>query len=272
MEEQVGTTERKELARRVAGVNAAAEQADTVSRRSDAASWAKPVRMLAAHDVPAGAVDLNVSGRRLQSAIGGFGRLWQKTFTVRLEGADVTPQEVIRIWKQRFGDFWPSKRKMYLPERGIAPGEVGIIDDAATLPVAPAVKTGILVIYADEESFSFMQPEGHPFAGPVTFSAHSEDGVIVAQVHELTRASDPFWEIMLMLPVIGDRMQNMIWRDTLRLLATRFGVAEPDVRSRILVVDDRRQWRNWKNIWNNAGIHSAIWWTAAPVRVFRRKR
>jgi hypothetical protein len=255
MEEQTGTVERK-----------------TDAPRSDAGYWAKPVRTLATHDVPAGAVDLNVSGRRLNSAVGGFGRLWQKTFSVRLEGASVAPQEVIRVWKECFGDFWPSKRKMYLPAGGIAPGEVGIIDDAATIPVAPALKTGILVIYADDESFSFMSPEGHPFAGPLTFSAHEEDGVTVAQVHELTRASDPFWELMLMVPIIGDRMQNGIWRDTLCRLATRFGVSDPDVRSRVVVVDDRRQWANWKNIWNNAGIRSAIWWTAAPVRVFRRRR
>lgn len=246
------------------------EPTATTEKRSDAANWAKPVGRLDAHG-RAGTVDLNVSGRRVTSAAGGFGRLWQKTFTVRLEGADATPQDVIRVWKQNFGDFWPSKRKMSLPAGGIAPGGVGIIDDAATIPIAPALKTGILVIYADDESFSFMQPEGHPFAGPLTFSAFSEDGVTVAQVHELTRASDPFWEVMLMLPIVGDRMQNAIWRNTLCSLAKRFGVADPDVRSRIVVVDDRRQWSNWKNIWNNAGIRSTLWSFGAPLRAFKRK-
>jgi len=247
------------------------EQPVTATKRSDEAYWAKPVRRLDAAG-RVGTVDLNVSGRRLNSAMGGFGRLWQKTFTVRLDGADVTPRDVILTWKQHFGDFWPSKRKMYLPAGGVAPGGVGIIDDAATIPVAPSLKTGIMVIYADDESFSFMSPEGHPFAGPLTFSAYAEDGVTIAQVHELTRASDPFWELMLMLPVLGERMQNEIWRSTLSRLALHFGVAAPDVRARIVIVDDRRQWSNWTNIWNNAGIRSTIWSFGAPLRMVRRKR
>ena len=61
-------------------------------RRSDEANWAKPVRTLQTKDVPAGAIDLNVTGRRVSGATTGFGKLWQKSFWVRLEGAAVTPQ------------------------------------------------------------------------------------------------------------------------------------------------------------------------------------
>src|SRR5207237_2198703 len=61
--------------------------------RSDAGNWAKPVRTLTTKDVPAGATDLNVTGRRLYGVSTGFGRLWQKSFSVRLEGAAVTPPE-----------------------------------------------------------------------------------------------------------------------------------------------------------------------------------
>lgn len=76
---------------------------------------------------------------------------------------------------------------------------------------------------------------------------------------------------MLRLPVIGDRMQNGIWRNTLAKLARHFGVTSPEVRSRSLVVDDRRQWSNWTNVWNNAGIRSAVWSLGAPLRLFKRK-
>src|SRR5687768_17414656 len=117
------------------------EEQTMTTKRSDEANWAKPVGRLATRARP-GSVDLNVSGRKLNSAVGGFGRLYQKTFTVRLEGASVTPEDLIRTWKAGFGDFWPTNRKMYLPTGGIAPGEVGIIDDAATIPVGPALKTG----------------------------------------------------------------------------------------------------------------------------------
>jgi len=239
-------------------------------QRSDAANWAKPVRTLSTRDVPAGAIDANVTGRRLQGAASGFGRLSQKTFWVRLDDVDLTPQQLIQEWKTRFGEFWPKGNRMFLPAGGVKPGEVGLIN-ATAMPGAPAMATGVLVIYADEESFSFMSPEGHPFAGPITFSAFEEDGRTVAQVHELTRASDPLYEIAMMTPVLGDRMQNAIWRNTLANLARHFGVVAPDVRSRIVIVDQGRQWSNWTNIWNNAAIRSGLYAFAAPLRVFSRR-
>jgi hypothetical protein len=156
---------------------------------------------------------------------------------------------------------------MFLPAGGIKPGEVGLIN-ASAVPGAPAMATGVLVIYADDESFSFMSPEGHPFAGPITFSAFEEHGATVAQVHELTRASDPLYEIAMMMPVVGDRMQNAIWRSTLANLARQFGVETPQVESRIVVVDPGRQWSNWANLWNNAAIRTAL---TAPLRMARRK-
>ena len=233
-------------------------------QRRDDGYWAKPVGRLD----PKESGSSNVRGRRLNAAAGGFGWLYQKTFQVRLTGAEVTPREVMTTWKEHFGDFWAKGRRMFLPATGIAPGEIGIISDRATMPLAPALQTGVLVIYADDESFSFMSPEGHPFAGPLTFSAYrDEDGVTVVQVQELTRASDPFWEMMTHVPVLGDRMQNEIWRSTLRNLAMHFGVAAP-VESRITVVDRSWQWRYARNIWQNAGIRSAL---TAPLRFVRRR-
>lgn len=230
----------------------------------DDGNWAKPVTRLEAADRD-GAINANVRGRRLNAANGGFGRLHQKTFSVTI-GTDVTPQAVITTWKTRFGDFWPKGQKMFLPATGIAPGEVGLIN--ASMPGAPTMATGVLVIYADDVSFSFMSPEGHPFAGPLTFSAHTdEDGLTVAQIQELTRASDPFWELAMMIPVMGERMQNDIWRSTLANLARHLGAADPTVRSKIIVVDSKRQWRNAKNIWQNAAIRSGL---TAPARMFRR--
>ncbi len=229
----------------------------------DDSNWAKSVRTLKASDRD-GAINANVAGRRLNAANGGFGRLFQKTFSVQI-GSNVTPQAVITTWKTRFGEFWPKGQKMFLPATGIAPGEVGLIN--ASIPGTPTMATGVLVIYADDVSFSFMSPEGHPFAGPLTFSAHTdESGSTVAQVQELTRASDPFWELAMMVPVLGERMQNDIWRSTLRNLALNFG-ASAAVEWKITVVDSRRQWRNAKNIWHNAAIRSGL---SAPLRLVRR--
>jgi hypothetical protein len=230
----------------------------------DDSNWAKPTKTLDPANVD-GAVNANVRGRRLNAANGGFGRLFQKTFAVQL-GSNVTPQAVIATWKTRFGEFWPKGQRMFLPATGIAPGEVGIINSA--MRGVPTMATGVLVIYADDVSFSFMSPEGHPFAGPLTFSAYAdESGVTTAQVQELTRASDPFWELAMMVPVLGDRMQNDIWRSTLRNLARHFGVHDPTVQAKIACVDSHRQWRNAKNIWHNAAIRSGL---GAPLRLVRR--
>ena len=125
--------------------------------------------------------------------------------------------------------------------------------------------TGILVIYADDESFSFMSPEGHPFAGTLTFSAADEDGATVVKVDELTRASDPIYELAMMTPFLGDRMQTDMWRKTLRNVAKHWGV-EAQVEQRIVCVDSRRQWSQAKNVFYNAGIRTALYSIARPFR------
>jgi hypothetical protein len=73
----------------------------------DAAFWARRIERLEVPEVPEGAVNLNVSARREVGALQGFGQLWQKTYRVELSGAEVTPAEVVRIWKERFPEFQP---------------------------------------------------------------------------------------------------------------------------------------------------------------------
>ncbi len=59
-----------------------------------------------------------------------------------------------------------------------------------------------------------------------------------------------------MMP-IGQRMQNDIWRGTLRNVARHFGV-DAEVEERIVCVDRYRQWSQAKNIWQNAAIRSTF--------------
>jgi hypothetical protein len=64
----------------------------------------------------------------------------------------------------------------------VAPGEVVLIN--ASLQGLPLV-TGVMVLYADEEAFTLMTPQGHPESGWVAFSAFSDEAAqrtIVAQV------------------------------------------------------------------------------------------
>jgi hypothetical protein len=229
----------------------------------DAANWAGPVDRLSATGV-AGARDDAVSGKRVTGPLQGFGQLWQKTFRVPLEGVDVTPQAVIAIWKDRFPTFWPKSQRFYAPLSGIAPGEVALME-ISPVPGAPVTfSTGIMVLYADDESFTFTTPEGHMLSAWITFSAERRGDVTIIQAQALERPSDPLDEVAYMLG--GNRMNNNFWRQTLENLARHVGVAEPVVDMEIVCIDRKRQWRHVRNLRNSASIRSARRTLTAPLR------
>ena len=86
-----------------------------------AENWAKPVGKLHVTDVPPGAKNL-VEGKELLGPIQGFGKMWQKTYRVHLDGATVEPTDLIREWKANFPQFWPKGGQFYAPLTGINPG------------------------------------------------------------------------------------------------------------------------------------------------------
>jgi hypothetical protein len=236
----------------------------------DAAFWAKRVERLEVVDIPEGAANVNVHGRREVGALQGFGKLWQKTYRVRLTGADVTPKEVVRVWKEHFPDFQPPNSRFYPSMAGVAPGEVLFI--SASVGGMP-VYTGVRVIYADDESFTVMTPEGHPESGWNTFSAYEdEDGTTMAQIQSLARANDPIYEIGFR--IVGSTTQERIWTHVLKSLAAHFSVNEP-VTLEKACVDPKVQWTYVKNIWQNAGARSMLYTMGAAgrwIRGLRRRR
>jgi len=245
--------------------------AKQVSAR-DAAHWAKSVSRLNVSEVPEGATGINVSGKRLASPIQGFGKMWQKTYQVRVPSSRISANELISTWKQRFPEFWPEGNHFYGPLTGIAPGEVALID--ATLPGRLKLSTGVMVLYADDESFTLMTPQGHMFAGWITFSATEQAEHTVAQAQVLMRASDPIFELGLMMG--GHRQEDMFWDETLRNVAAHFDTADAEVETAVVCVDKKRQWKRWTNIWHSAAIRSTIYMLNAPFRcmagMFRRPR
>ena len=79
----------------------------------DAANWAKPVDGLRVGDISPEATNLNVEGKQLSGPLAGFGQMWQKTYRIRLSGADVTPEQVIKLWKENFATFWPKGNRFF---------------------------------------------------------------------------------------------------------------------------------------------------------------
>jgi hypothetical protein len=237
-------------------------------QKSRDAAWAAPVSRLTVSAMPSGAINLNVDGRQLTGPLKGFGQLWQKTYRVRLSGAQVSPSEVIKVWKEHFPEFWPKGNRFYGSLSGIAPGEVAVLNLAGPGGITgpkgmPLISTGVMVIYADEESFSFMTPDGHMFAGMITFSAEEDDGTLV-QIQVLIRASDPIYEIGCRLGIVH-RSEDAFWRQTLENLAAHFDV-DGYVQESVTLVDPKVQWSEAKNIWHNAAIRTGIYYLGSPIR------
>ena len=210
---------------------------------------------------PPDAVAANVEGRELAEPVDGFGRLWRKTYRVRLAGANVTPEQVIAAWREHFAEFWPPGNRFYAPVAGLKPGEVALVN--LELPGGAALSTGVAMTHADPRSFVVTTPQGHMFAGRITFSAIEEAGVTTAQAVTVMRASDPFYEFGMEL--VGHRRENAFWIKTLEALAAHFGVRAP-IETRVECLDFHRRWSNAGNIWWNAAIRTAIHRVVAPLR------
>ena len=230
-------------------------------KRTDHGPGNRPDDAETSSPLPRDTLDINVEGRELTSPDKGFGQLWRKRHRVRLVGADVTPEEVIRVWRERFGEFWPSGNRFYRPLTGLEPGEVALID--LEMPSGSRLSTGIIVVDVKPTSFTFVTPQGHTFAGYVTFSSYDEAGTTIAQVEILMRASDPFFE--LGLPVGGHKREDQFWEGTLSKLAAHFGVDEqPEML--MLRLDSHRKWRNAINIIHNSYLHTTFYMVTRPLR------
>ena len=235
----------------------------------DAAYWAKNISRLTVREAPAEAINLNVTGRRVTSPIQGFGKMWQKIYRARLPGTGVSPEKIIEGWKENFPAFWPEGNRFYGPLTGIAPGETALLN--LSMPGGVKLSTGVLVLYADDDSFTFMTPEGHMFSGWITFSAFEEGGDPVAEARILMRASDPLMELGLAMG--GHRKEDEFWQATLRSVAAHFGAPYAEVTKEIVCVDRRRQWSRAKNVWQSSAIRSGMYAPVALVsRPFRQRR
>ena len=215
----------------------------------------------------------NVAGRRLTGPVQGFGKMWQKTYRMEV-GTDVTPQQAIATWREHFAEFWPKGNRFDGPLTGINPGDVALLDVAVGGRMT--LSTGVFVLYADEESFTLMTPQGHMFAGWITFSAERGRGdqngngapaaqlPTVVQAQVLMRANDPLYEIALSLG--GHRKEDQFWARTMTALGRYLGAPPAAVVTRRVCVDPRRQWGNIGAVWHNSMVRSALQAVAAMLR------
>lgn len=233
---------------------------------SNEGGWATSVDRLHVSGLPSEAINLNVEGRRLVGALQGFGPLWQKTYWTRLSGTSTKPAEVVSEWKRDFPAFWPEGSSLYRALARLEPGDVGVINASQG---GMRLSTGVMVMYADEESFAFALPQGHILAGWITFSARDDGGTTVAQVQPYFRTSDPLYDVIFRF--YFNRKEDQIWHHTLRALAARFGV-DAIVQQSATCIDPKRQWGNAGNLRYNAGVRTALNQVMSPVRRVARTR
>ena len=236
----------------------------------NAASWAKKVERLEV-DQRDGVRGTNVAGRRLTGPVQGFGKMWQKSYRMKV-GSQIQPEDAIATWKAHFPEFWPKGNRFAGALTGINPGDVALLD----LAIGGGVKlsTGVFVLYADAESFTLMTPQGHMFAGWITFSAEREGDDTIVQAQVLMRANDPIYELGMTFG--GHKKEDKFWAATMVALGNRLGVPDPAVETTSTCVDSKRQWRHARNIWHNSAVRSVLQTIAAPftglARTLRRDK
>lgn len=229
----------------------------------DAPHWTR-VSTLHISQVPTGALNLNVDGRQVVGPLQGFGWLWQRTYTLTLPETNLTPVEIMHIWKTHFPSFLPSKQRFYPAMDGLEPGQIILINGSSGLPVS----TGVMVLYADDETFTLMTPQGHPESGWNTFSVGYEYGRVVCQIQSLARANDPLYELGFRL--LGSSIQERLWIHVLQTLA-RHLQTRVLIHTSKLCLDPHVQWSQAKNIWYNAAIRTAFYRLGIlPSRIIKR--
>jgi hypothetical protein len=255
-----------EAAASAAEIELSVREAEAHPLPRNASSWAPKVERLAVGQRD-GVRGTNVAGRRLTGPVQGFGKMWQKTYRMDIGGA-MPPEAAISVWRSHFPEFWPTGNKFAGALTGINPGDVALLD----LAIGGGVKlsTGVFVLYADAESFTLMTPQGHMFAGWITFSAERPADSTIVQAQVLMRANDPIYEVAMMMG--GHRKEDQFWIATLTALGRRLGVAEPAVAAQTSCVDSGRQWRHAGNIWHNSMIRSVLQTVTAPFAAAGRLR
>jgi len=213
---------------------------------------------------PPDAINLNVTGKQLAGPERGFGQLWRKAYRVRLAGADVTPRDVIARWKDNFPNYWPEGSDFYGSRPRIEAGEVALINIEG--PAHAPIATGIAVVQADDDSFAFVTPQGHVFAGLLTFSADRAGDDTVAQIAAVLRAGDPLFELGARLGIVH-RQEDIFWQKTLARLAADFGVYGQRVEMTSELLDKRVRWSAATNVWHNSAIRTTLY---LPIHVLRR--
>ena len=225
--------------------------------------WSSSVERLSIRDIPSEAMNINVDGRQTTSPVTGFGCLWDKRYRLRIHDSKLDPPQIISLWKSEFPRFWPAGNRFFPSGKApIVPGTAAVLNLA--LPGGLVLATGLVVIYVDETSFSFITIQGHILSGWITFSSFQHDDATYIQVNPIFRASDPLMELGMRLGAA--KQEDRFWHATLSNLARRLGV-QGELSQQDFLIDPRVRWDAFKNIRYSAAIRSSFY---MPVYMLKK--
>jgi len=226
------------------------QKMDAKAGRQSDAGWAPLVEKLHVTERPEGAFARNMDGRRLLGQLKGFGPMWEKLYWLNITKPGIKKDDVLQAMAAHFVEFQPKENFFYPTSQGIAPGQMIFIDSHTPGGI---VSTGVMVLYMDDRSFSFITPQGHPEAGWITFSVDEKPDSVYVQIQGLVRASDPFFEVAF--TIAGSKFQETIWKHVLGSLAEYLGVENNVQMTKYRPAVDL-QWGRWGNIWYNSQLRS----------------
>jgi anti-anti-sigma factor len=226
------------------------ENMDFKAGKQSDAGWAPKMFRLKVTEKPEGAFAKNMDGRRVIGQPQGFGPMWEKTYWINIKKPGIKKEDVMLAMQEHFLEFQPSENAFYPTSKGLSPGEMIFIDSRTPGGI---VSTGVMVLYMDDRSFTFITPQGHPEAGWITFSVDEREDSVYVQIQGLVRSSDPFFEVAF--SIAGSKFQETIWKHVLSSLAKYLGVEENVQMKKYRPASDL-QWSKAGNIWYNAQIRS----------------
>jgi len=239
------------------------EKTDSKEGKQSDAGWAPLVHKLRVSEKPEGAFAKNMDGRRLIGQLQGFGPMWEKTYWLNIKNPGIKKEDVMLAMQEHFLEFQPPENSFYPTSKGVAPGEIIFIDSKTPGGI---VSTGVMVLYMDDRSFTFITPQGHPEAGWITFSVDELNDLLYIQIQGLVRAQDPFFEVAF--TIAGSKFQESIWKHVLSSLAKYLDV-EDNVQMKKYRPATNLQWNKSGNIWYNAQIRSL---PLNLTNLFKRRR
>jgi anti-anti-sigma factor len=239
------------------------EKMDCKAGEQSDAGWAPKMIRMHVTEKPEGALAKNMNGRRVIGQLQGFGPMWEKTYWLNIEKPGIKKEDIMLAMQEHFLEFQVPENAFYPTGKGIAPGEMIFIDSRTPGGI---VSTGVMVLYMDDRSFTFITPQGHPEAGWITFSVDEREDSVYVQIQGLVRSSDPFFEVAF--SIAGSKFQETIWKHVLSSLAKYLGVEENVEMKKCRPATDL-QWSKAGNIWYNSHLRSL---PLNIITLFKRSR